>query len=1387
MTNDKHAESRKRALLLVEDEAIIALSETMTLERHGYRVLSASTGERAVELATSDPGIELVLMDINLGPGIDGTQAAEMILAARELPIVFLSSHTEPDVVEKTEKITSYGYIVKNSGETVLTTSVKMAFRLFDSRKLADDTFRHSMNGLCVHRMLYNEAGEPFDCEYLKVNESFELHTGLPAQTVVGRTIRDLYSEEDAREVLGLYAGVVSSGKPIRQELHFAPTDSWFELSVFPTRDREFTVVIQNVTARKHSEQIIAAEKEWLNVTLQSVGDAVIATDVDGGVAVMNAVAQKLTGWDVDEALGRPLSDVFCIVSSLTRGACEDPVERVIREGEVVGLANHTVLVSRDGSEYQIADSAAPIKDANGEIIGVVLVFRDVTEEYRVAQALSDSERDMARAQAMAQLGSWRIELDSGVVTGSDQARRIYGVGEGELTIAQVQSLPLPEYRPALDAALRALVEDEAPYDVEFRIHRQSDDSIRWIHSIAEYDAEHHRIVGTLHDTTRRKQVEEALRESELHFRTLADSGQALVWTSGVDKECNYFNQPWLKFTGRTLDQELGNGWIEGVHPEDRSRCIQIYVDAFGRREPFSMSYRLRRADGEYRWIQDDGTPRHDSHGEFLGYIGHCLDITDLTNAEEATRREHARFAMIAETSPVGITTVDEAGNITYANSAAERTLGLARCEITSRTYDEPAWESTDLDGRPLPDEAQPFHLVKSTGRSVYDVKHAIVRPDGSRVDLSINGSPIFDEDGEFRGMVATIEDITERRQAEELLRDRNATLHEINEYAMELGFLEYDELYPFVVKKLNSVFRTSTAWVTEYDEATSDMVVRATSLSDADNSWVVKQIGKNVVGHRTPVTDEQCKMMRDARVDTPITLHDISFGAIPENLARLIQRGLNVDWFLPVAFMDKGKMAGTAVIAGKPGEEAPDRELLLAFADITGEVIRRKRAEEKLAAKKELLQNITDNMLDLVSLTDTNGNWRFVGNAHRLLGYDISALLGRNVFEFVHSEDSRRIEASFGEWIQSSSVRRTEQYRYRCADGSYAWLETIGTKLFGADNGEMKELLFSSRDITERKRNEERLRKIIDNSPLLIHEVAASGHYLMVNDATCALLGTTREELVGKNLDELLPPDTASAFKEQIDHVVMTREKMTVDDTLNLDGRERIFRSELFPVDRHDGSLPSVIAMAYELTEEIRLSKEKDFLMKELNHRVKNSLNMVSSLVELKDSQSGTDLSDIRHQIKTISLIHEKLYQTERVTEISLKSYVASLLSSIVSFSARHVRIEQDIAEISVPTKQAMSLGLIINEIATNAIKHGFTDTQEPILSVTMEEDWKNSQCQITLSNTGKPFPEEIGLDNPQTLGLQLISALTAQLGGAIELQRTPHPVFTIRFPTGE
>jgi PAS domain S-box-containing protein len=142
-------------------------------------------------------------------------------------------------------------------------------------------------------------------------------------------------------------------------------------------------------------------------------------------------------------------------------------------------------------------------------------------------------------------------------------------------------------------------------------------------------------LVGTvLVRKKKRRLLEDKLAESEIHYRTLANTGQALVWTSGTDKKCDYFNQPWLDFTGRTIEQELGDGWIEGVHPDDLQRCVSIYTEAFDKREKFSMQYRLRHASGEYLWIQDDGTPRFNGKGDFIGYIGHCLDVNEQRKKE---------------------------------------------------------------------------------------------------------------------------------------------------------------------------------------------------------------------------------------------------------------------------------------------------------------------------------------------------------------------------------------------------------------------------------------------------------------------------------------------------------------------------------------------------------------------------------------------------------------------------------------------------------------------------------------------------------------------------------------------------------------------------------
>jgi formate hydrogenlyase transcriptional activator len=146
-------------------------------------------------------------------------------------------------------------------------------------------------------------------------------------------------------------------------------------------------------------------------------------------------------------------------------------------------------------------------------------------------------------------------------------------------------------------------------------------------------------------EPARGTRAEDSLRESDERFCAMADAAPVMIWMSGVDMLCNFFNEPWLSFTGRTMEQELGNGWAEGVHPEDLRRCLEVYTSSFEARRPFSMEYRLRRADGEYRWILDRGIPRYAPDGAFVGYIGSAVDVTDGKLTEEALRIARAELA----------------------------------------------------------------------------------------------------------------------------------------------------------------------------------------------------------------------------------------------------------------------------------------------------------------------------------------------------------------------------------------------------------------------------------------------------------------------------------------------------------------------------------------------------------------------------------------------------------------------------------------------------------------------------------------------------------------------------------------------------------------------
>jgi PAS domain S-box-containing protein len=186
--------------------------------------------------------------------------------------------------------------------------------------------------------------------------------------------------------------------------------------------------------------------------------------------------------------------------------------------------------------------------------------------------------------------------------------------------------------RDGLQAVLEGAQEE---FYLEYPCHSANEQ--RWFEMHASPLKGSRRGVVVAHQNiTSRKLMEDLLRESESRFRTMADSAPVLIWTAGEDKLCLYFNKVWLDFTGRTIERETGNGWLEGVHAEDLTRLLEAYAASFDARRPFTLEYRLRRFDGEYRWVLDHGVPRYGEQGEFLGYIGSCFDLTERKQAEAA-------------------------------------------------------------------------------------------------------------------------------------------------------------------------------------------------------------------------------------------------------------------------------------------------------------------------------------------------------------------------------------------------------------------------------------------------------------------------------------------------------------------------------------------------------------------------------------------------------------------------------------------------------------------------------------------------------------------------------------------------------------------------------
>jgi protein-histidine pros-kinase len=535
-----------------------------------------------------------------------------------------------------------------------------------------------------------------------------------------------------------------------------------------------FAFLLHELSERKRAQEALVKSEHWFSTTLASIGDAVIATDMGGAVTFMNPVAQSLTGWNLQDARGKSMDLVFDIVSKETRRPVENPVKKVFREGKVVGLADHTLLLSKSGREYEIEDSAAPILTDSGESFGVVLVFRDITDQKR-------AEEETRRQKELLQL--ILASIADGVVVADAKgkfllfnaaAEHVLGIGATEKPPdkwSEQYGVYLPDgvtQYPADQLPLARAIRGESVDAVELLIRNPQVPKGRLLHSHARplkrADGALHGGVVVFHDITERKRAEEALRQSEQRYIQLFDSNPHPVWVYDL-KTLSFLdvNRSAVQSYGYSREEFLSMTIKDIRPPQDVPALLESAAKAPPNTETSSI-WQHRKKDGTLIDVEITSHP--------LIYEGKdarlvvATDITERKKAENALRQSEERFRLLVDgAQDYAIFMLDSEGLVATWNSGAELIKGYKGPEIIGKHF-SCFYPVEDIAARKPQKELE---IAKRDGRVTDEGWR--VRKDGARFWAHVEIVALRDTQGRLVGFSKITRDLTHQRRAEEKFR----------------------------------------------------------------------------------------------------------------------------------------------------------------------------------------------------------------------------------------------------------------------------------------------------------------------------------------------------------------------------------------------------------------------------------------------------------------------------------------------------------------------------------------------------------------------------------------------------------------------------------------
>jgi PAS domain S-box-containing protein len=476
------------------------------------------------------------------------------------------------------------------------------------------------------------------------VNQRMTEMLGYTVEEILDRSVFEFMDEGVRSEAKGKFERCKQG---IKEQFDFCyrrkdGSELWTIVSTNPIfgETAEFQgaiAMITDMSARVLAEEALHKSEERFRLAIDNFPDTFAIYDANRRIQFVNARGIELTGKSLEEFIGHTDEEVWpCEVTDTYLPLLKRAVETRTSQTKECDITLPNI------GKLSMVVKYVPLLDEEGEIYSILGITYDITERKRAEEALRLSEERFRRLFDSNLIGIAFWNVDGFITDANDAYLHLAGYTREEFAaLGQInwRNLTPPEYKHLDERAIEETIATgiSKVYEKEY-VHRDGK-RVPIVLGVALLNNSQSNGVAFVLDMTERKQALEALRESEERFRHMADIAPVMIWMSGVDQLCNYFNKPWLDFTGRTMEQELGNGWAEGVHPDDFQYCLDTYVSAFDARKDFKMEYRLRRFDGEYRWVFDTGIPRFAPEGSFLGYIGSCIDISDRKQAEAEIRQ----------------------------------------------------------------------------------------------------------------------------------------------------------------------------------------------------------------------------------------------------------------------------------------------------------------------------------------------------------------------------------------------------------------------------------------------------------------------------------------------------------------------------------------------------------------------------------------------------------------------------------------------------------------------------------------------------------------------------------------------------------------------------